>query len=248
MLFSDTDLGSKEIGIDTGFYAVRWWTTLLSREFRLPDTVRLWDSMFASTHKDNFIRYVCVTMVLIIRDLLLKADFSTCLRMLQSYPPTNMEQLLQSSRALWVYESQLTVACHRGGISLHQALQTIAPPPGVLFAFGLRNGVLQSRDRDIETKTAEVKVREATQAVASQAQVIFGRARGLYSRSMLEYRKYRSASTTSSATSDAKNIGDGGEGRAPVGRSKSQGDLDAHAEHPPDDPDDSIYMEAILKA
>lgn len=224
---------------------MRWWTTLLSREFRLPDTVRLWDSMFASTHKDNFIRYVCVTMVLIIRDSLLKADFSTCLRMLQSYPPTNMEQLLQSSRALWVYESQITVACHRGGISLHQALQTIAPPPGVVFAFGLRNGILQSRDKEVETKTAELKVREATQAVASQAQVILGRARGLYSRSVLEYRKYRSASTASSANSDAKNNSDGHDGRATVGSSKSQDAMDAHV---PDDPDDSIYMEAILKA
>jgi hypothetical protein len=204
--------------------------------------------MFASTHKDNFIRYVCVTMVLIIRDLLLKADFSTCLRLLQSYPPTNMEQILQSSRALWVYESQITVACHRGGISLHQALQTISPPPGVVFAFGLRNGILQSRDRGVETKTAELKVREATQAVASQAQVILGRARGLYSRSMLEYRKYRSASTASSANSDAKNNSNGGEGRAPVERTKAQDDLDAHVEPPPDDPDDSIYLEAILKA
>lgn len=57
----------EDCGIDASFYAIRWWTTLLSREFLLPDTIRLWDSMMGSTHKDNFLRYVCVTMVILVR-------------------------------------------------------------------------------------------------------------------------------------------------------------------------------------
>ena len=130
-----------DIGIDPAFYAIRWLTTLLSREFLLPDTIRLWDSMFASTHKDNFIRYVCVTMVMIIRNKLLKGDFSTCLRLLQAYPTTNIDGLLEASRALWIYESQVTLACHKGGISLHQALCTITPPPSIIMAYGLPGGV-----------------------------------------------------------------------------------------------------------
>ena len=130
-----------ELGIDASFYAVRWWTTLLSREFLLPDTIRLWDTMFASTHRDNFLRYVCVTMVMLIRDDLLRGDFSTCLRLLQSYPSSvHMDYLLESTRALWIYESQITMACHKGGISLHQALQTIKAPPAIVMAFGLRSG------------------------------------------------------------------------------------------------------------
>ena len=131
----------QELGIDASFYAVRWLTTLLSREFLLPDTIRLWDSMFASTHKENFMRYVCGTMVLLVREDLLKGDFSSNLRLLQRYPPSNVDQLLESSRALWIYESQITLACHKGGISLHQAMHTIHPPPSILMAFGLRGGV-----------------------------------------------------------------------------------------------------------
>ena len=130
-----------DCGIDPAFYSIRWLTTLLSREFLLPDTIRLWDSMFASTHKDNFMRYVCVCMVMIIREDLLKGDFGTCLRLLQSYPPTDVDQLLESSRALWIYESQVTLACHKGGISLAQALTTIAPPPAVIMAYGLNGGL-----------------------------------------------------------------------------------------------------------
>ena len=131
----------EDCGIDASFYAIRWLTTLLSREFLLPDTIRLWDSMFASSHKENFLRYVCVTMVMLVREDLLKGDFSTCLRLLQSYPPANVDTLLESSRSLWIYESQITVACHKGGISLHQALQTVLPPPSIIMAFGLRGGV-----------------------------------------------------------------------------------------------------------
>ena len=129
-----------EVGIDPSFYSVRWLTTLLSREFLLPDTVRLWDSMFASTHKDNFLRYVSVTMVMVIRDRLLGGDFSACLRLLQAYPPPDLDMLLESSRALWIYESQVTLACHKGGISLGHALRSIPPPPSIVMAYGLHAG------------------------------------------------------------------------------------------------------------
>jgi hypothetical protein len=129
------------VGIDPSFYSVRWLTTLLSREFLLPDTIRLWDSMFASTHKDNFLRYVGVTMVMVIRDQLLEGDFSACLRLLQAYPPCNLDRLLESSRALWIYESQITLACHKGGISLGHALRSINPPPSIVMAYGLHGGV-----------------------------------------------------------------------------------------------------------
>lgn len=130
----------EEVGIDPSFYAIRWWTTLLSREFLLPDTIRLWDSLVSSTHRDNFLRYVCVTMVMLIREDLLKGDFSTCLRLLQSYPSVHLDDLLESSRALWIFESQVTIACHKGGISLHAALQAISAPPSIIMAFGLRKG------------------------------------------------------------------------------------------------------------
>ena len=157
-----------DMGIDASFYAIRWLTTLLSREFLLPDTIRLWDSMFASTHKDNFMRYVCVTMVMIIRIQLLKGDFSSCLRLLQSYPTSNIDSLLESSRALWIYESQVTLACHKGGMSLHQALTTITPPPSLLMAYGLVGGI-----------ATQVPMLEDDTAPSSRAGILFSGAKTL---------------------------------------------------------------------
>ncbi|KAL3801595.1 hypothetical protein ACHAW5_008565 [Stephanodiscus triporus] len=174
------------VGIDPSFYSVRWLTTLLSREFLLPDTIRLWDSMFASTHKDNFLRYVSVTMVMVIRDVLLSGDFSTCLRLLQAYPPTNLDRLLESSRALWIYESQITLACHKGGISLGHALRSIPPPPAIVMAYGLRGGmappirekVRQAGERGLAV--ARGAANEASTTVASAGRNFFGNAISLW--------------------------------------------------------------------
>jgi hypothetical protein len=214
----------EEVEVECSFFAIRWWTTLLSREFLLPDTIRLWDSMFASTHKDNFLCYVCVTMVIMIREDLLKGDFSSCLRALQSYPSVSMDKLLESSRALWVYEKQITVACNKGGISLHQALQALRPPPAVIMAFGLRNGLVPlTRAEKLEQarENAAASVREATNAVAASAQGWLGRASRLYGR----YRVKRTQSID-------KGSDDGKDSGAPL----------------PVDDFDSVYMEAIQGA
>jgi Rab-GTPase-TBC domain len=159
-----------ELGLEVSFYAIRWWTTLLSREFLLPDTIRLWDSMVASTHKDNFLRYVCVTMIMLIRDDLLKGDFARCLRLLQSYPPTHTDNLLESSRALWLYESQITVACHRGGISLHHALCTIQSPTELIMAFGFVNG--KPPDANIITQPIQTTITSTIKAAARSAKAV----------------------------------------------------------------------------
>lgn len=174
------------MGIDASFYAVRWLTTLLSREFLLPDTIRLWDSMFASTHKENFLRYVCVTMVLRIRDDLLKDDFAACLQLLQNYPSCSMDDLLDASRALWIYESQITMACVKGGLTLHQALQAIPPPDKVIMAFGLKGGIaLTGREHLAEAsahakeavKNNVQKAKQGMQTLSSAGQGFLGDAR-----------------------------------------------------------------------
>lgn len=175
-----------DMGIDASYYAVRWLTTLLSREFLLPDTIRLWDSMFASTHKENFLRYVCVAMVLKVREDLLKADFSTALQLLQKYPSSSMDDLLDASRALWIYESQITMACLKGGLTLHQALQAIPPPTKVVMAFGLPGGVALTNREQLEqagthartaVKNNVVRARNGIQTLSTAGQGIWGGAR-----------------------------------------------------------------------
>jgi TBC1 domain family member 13 len=47
------------------FYAFRWLTLLLSQEFRLPDVLRIWDSLFANQESNfEFLLYICCAMVM----------------------------------------------------------------------------------------------------------------------------------------------------------------------------------------
>lgn len=140
-------------GIDSHFFAYRWLTTLLSREFLLPDTIRLWDSMFASTHKENFLRYVCVTMVMYVRDDLLMGDFSSNLRLLQRYPPTNVDAILESSRSLWMYEAQVGAVCQRDGITWQEAVPKVKPPSGLIMAYGFKGGIATNLQFRLENAT-----------------------------------------------------------------------------------------------
>jgi hypothetical protein len=222
----------QDIGIDVSFFAIRWWTTLLSREFLLPDTIRLWDSMLASTHKDNFLRYVCVTMVMMIRHDLLQADFSHGLRLLQAYPSTHMDRLLEASRALWMYESQVTLACHKGHITLSHALTILRPPPTLIMAYGLPSGRLLSSSESAAAaasnspKWPEQTWKEAKEAVTTSAQGWLGKA----SRFMHKYQ-------TQWTTSQSKLAEDEEE--------KDTDDLPPALEVTPITPEDDIYLNAI---
>jgi hypothetical protein len=74
------------LGIDPTFYTLRWITTLLSREFDLPDVLRLWDALLAEKglrNREKWLAYFCAAMVLHIRDVLMGCDFGDAIHVLQ---------------------------------------------------------------------------------------------------------------------------------------------------------------------
>jgi|EP00505_MAST-04D_sp_SCG-Rhode-Island_P003434 hypothetical protein len=98
----DEELASHLDGLslDPTFYAFRWITTMLSREFDLPDTVRLWDSLFADEDRFSFLIDICCAMVIRARKDLLASDFAPALQLLQRYPPTDLRHLLLEAQAV----------------------------------------------------------------------------------------------------------------------------------------------------
>ena len=97
---SDLYILFRNQGIDPSFYGLRWLTTLLCREFNLPDTIRLWDALFADTDRADFLSYVCCTMVMEQHDSLIVGDFANNLQLLQSYPHIDIIELLQRAMSL----------------------------------------------------------------------------------------------------------------------------------------------------
>jgi hypothetical protein len=72
---------------------------------------------------------------------------------------------------LWIYETQINLACHKGGITLNQALHAIRPPDGIIMAFGLRGGV---------APTLSDQIHDAAAAVEQTTTGLLGRAKQLW--------------------------------------------------------------------
>lgn len=85
----------EKLGIDTRFYGLRWIRLWLMHEFHLPDCLCLWDSFLTSELRLPWIRYVCVAMVIRIRERLLGEDFAGCMKLLLNYPPCDISELLR---------------------------------------------------------------------------------------------------------------------------------------------------------
>lgn len=79
------------------YYSFRWITLLLSQEFPLPDVLRIWDSLFSDEHRFDFLIYVCCAMIVILRDQLMKGDFPSNLKLLQSFPPMDVQIILSKA-------------------------------------------------------------------------------------------------------------------------------------------------------
>lgn len=108
------------LALDPRYFALRWFTTLLSREFDLPDTIRLWDSLFASQNRSTFLVFVFVTLLLAQREALLAGDFSSNLQLLQAYPPTDVPEILAQSEALLLFSARGNAA-RAGGLREQRA-------------------------------------------------------------------------------------------------------------------------------
>lgn len=88
-------------GVNPQFYAFRWITTALTQEFPLPDAIRAWDALLADPAgpRDSLLR-IAAAMVLHLREQLLAGDFAANVKLLQAYPPSDVNEILRVAQAL----------------------------------------------------------------------------------------------------------------------------------------------------
>ncbi|XP_012572282.1 uncharacterized protein [Cicer arietinum] len=81
--------------VNPQFYAFRWITLLLTQEFNFADSLHIWDTLLGDPDgpQETLLR-VCCAMLILIRKRLLAGDFTSNLKLLQSYPSTNISHLL----------------------------------------------------------------------------------------------------------------------------------------------------------
>jgi len=98
----------RMLGLDAHFYSLRWITTLFCREFTLPDSIAVWDALFADEKLPEFVLFFCLAMLLEQREILLRNDFGFNLQSLQNYSPeVEVKRLLDRMKALRSYDAQL---------------------------------------------------------------------------------------------------------------------------------------------
>ena len=105
----------EDLGIEPQIYAIRWLRLLFGREFPVQQVYRLWDAMFADDTTLSAADFVCVAMLVYIRDdcmsfmlleladirVVLQSDYANCLHYLMRFPPiADITVLAQQARAL----------------------------------------------------------------------------------------------------------------------------------------------------
>lgn len=90
----------KDQGIFPQYYSFRWLTLLLSQEFPLPDVLRLWDSILSNENRFEYLVHVCCAMIVLLRAQLLENDFEHNVKMLQNFPSTDINFVLNRANQL----------------------------------------------------------------------------------------------------------------------------------------------------
>jgi TBC1 domain family member 13 len=84
----------EDKNLNPQFYSFRWITLMLSQEFELPDVLRLWDTLFSDAKRFQFLLFFCCAMLVAVRERLLSTDFAENLKLLQQYPPGDIEDTI----------------------------------------------------------------------------------------------------------------------------------------------------------
>ncbi|KAF8610811.1 RabGAP/TBC [Ceratobasidium sp. AG-I] len=85
----DPALGARmdELGIEPQMYGIRWLRLLFTREFAWRDSLILWDALFAADPTLELAPWICIAMLMRIRNLLIPAEYTTALTHVLRYPP-----------------------------------------------------------------------------------------------------------------------------------------------------------------
>ena len=89
---------------------------LLSQEFSMEDSIRLWDTLITDPNRFAFTNYVCVALVSLVRDDIIDGDFACCMENLQlaATRVQSIKQLLDKANDLCAQFNRHEESCTVG--------------------------------------------------------------------------------------------------------------------------------------
>ncbi|KAG0185518.1 TBC1 domain, member 5 [Apophysomyces sp. BC1034] len=87
----------ESLGIEPQLYGIRWLRLLFGREFDIDNLLKLWDAIFAEDATLSIVEFICLSILLRMRDQLLENGYAECLSLLMrplhmEHPATLVEQ------------------------------------------------------------------------------------------------------------------------------------------------------------
>ncbi|KAF2068525.1 hypothetical protein CYY_010148 [Polysphondylium violaceum] len=117
----------KDLSIEPHLYSLRWIRIILAQIFPLGSLLLIWDATFKENVID-LLPFICVAMLVNIKDNILEKDYSECLQVLFHYPISNdIDQLLESSYS--IRDRIYSIKKQNGLISKQQSTPSIPIRP-----------------------------------------------------------------------------------------------------------------------
>lgn len=101
------DAQQNSIGLTPDLYSFRWYMTLLTREFAIEATLRVWDALLADPKRFSFLHYVSCALIRSQRTVLLQLGFSGCLKTLQTLPHVDLDHVLALADQMRAHDRSL---------------------------------------------------------------------------------------------------------------------------------------------
>ncbi|KAI0956776.1 hypothetical protein AcW1_005375 [Taiwanofungus camphoratus] len=122
----------QSAGIEPQIYGIRWLRLLFTREFNMNDAMIIWDGLFACDPAFDLAEWLCVVMLIRIRNKLIPSDYSEQLTYLLRYPSSPSSSSSSSNSS----------TIHHATLLLRQALtlqMSPSPSTGVSVIYENRN-------------------------------------------------------------------------------------------------------------
>ncbi|KAJ3515805.1 hypothetical protein NLJ89_g1520 [Agrocybe chaxingu] len=147
----------QKAGIEPQIYGIRWLRLLFTREFNVADALKLWDCLFACDASLDLAQWVCVAMLIRIRNELIPADYSSQLTTLLRYPSPSASNGVDG-------------APHHAILLLRQALALqMAPNPATGATIVMENRTLLNIPIDVPRKPSPPPTKRSRRNHSRQA-------------------------------------------------------------------------------
>lgn len=95
----------ERLSVRVQHYGLRWLMLLLTQDFPLPQLYRLWDSILADPMRFRYFYYVCLALLVWMREKLMACDFAQAVALLQKPKVDDMQGLLKLANSLIMRDS-----------------------------------------------------------------------------------------------------------------------------------------------